>query len=155
MKKAQIAGQKVSVTEEELELQKLIRKAFTLNRLISSHKKDLDDLQSKIVSIAEKRKGLLNSVTMHSGYGSVSVYFRKTFSINPNIEKHSQAFGSMFSKFFDKRITFTATNEFKKFWLGLSDYGFVNSKSLKDVIYDHITITSGKPSVKYKDISQK
>jgi hypothetical protein len=64
------------------------------------------------------------------------------------VEEISQEVGSLFDRFFTKKIDFKTTKELKRFLDGDHAFGTEDPESIKKLIFAHIKKKTTKPNVK-------
>lgn len=148
LKRTQVQGKKYDLPAEEVEIQKLVKKGLSLDAKLKDIQNDLDEVKNELISIAEKRRQGSTTVKLQAVSGSSTITFRETYACDDQVEEISHDLGSMFNRFFTKKIDFKASRDLKKFLDGEQSYGIEDPEPIKKLILAHVTLKATKPNVK-------
>lgn len=148
LKKTQVDGEKYLLPDEEVEVQKLIKKGLTLERRIKTLADELGDIKGRLTEIAEARRGDNTTVKLTGISGESLVTFRESYEAGPDVEDIGQDLGTLFGRFFEKKVKFKTTKELKQFMNGGADFGFEDPDAVRGLIERHVTLKTIKPNVK-------
>ena len=76
------------------------------------------------------------------------ITFRKSFVVSNEIEDIAVPLGPLFARFFDKKIEFKVTADFKKFMESSHALGLADPEAIKEAIRKYVTLKETKPNVK-------
>lgn len=148
LKRTQIQGKKYDLPGEDVKLEKLIQKGITLDAKIRELNSQLDQVKGQVIKIAKNRRGGETTVNLKAVSGAFVVTFRESYEATPKIEEIRQDLGSLFDRFFEKKINFKTTKELKKFLEGEHAHGLKDPEPLKALISTYIRKKETKPNVK-------
>lgn len=148
LKRIQVQGKKYDLPPEEVEIQKMILKGATIDKKIRLLKQELETIKNQLTEIAIKRREGSTTVKLDAVCGSSTVTFRESYTCGGDIEQINQELGSLFERFFIKKIEFKTTKELKQFLDGDHAYGIENPEGLKELILAHVKKKTVKPNVK-------
>ncbi|EFK09858.1 conserved hypothetical protein [delta proteobacterium NaphS2] len=146
-KRTQVQGKKYDLPAEEVEIEKLIRKGLSLSERISALNSQLDQIKSRLTSLARDRRD--GTTTKLKGIsGTASVTFRETLICDDRILEIKQDLGSLFDRFFQKKEGWKATKNLRQFLEGEHAFGLKDPEEIKALIGSHVTQKETKPNVK-------
>ncbi|MFA7185474.1 MAG: hypothetical protein WC082_11295 [Victivallales bacterium] len=148
LKRTQVQGKIYDLPEEEVTLEKLIKRGLVLENKISGLTKQLEELKGQIIAIADKRREGATTVNLKGVSGSSIVTYRESLVCDDRVEEIRQELGSLFDRFFKKAEEFKAQKELKLFLSGANAYGLDDPESLKKLILNHVKQKATKPNVK-------
>lgn len=148
IKKIQVEGKKHFVPAEDAEIEKLLRRGLSLKKKASKIKKEIDATQARLIEIARSRREGTTTVTLEGISTQALVTFRESYVVKNDIENIKVPLGPLFERFFDKKIEYKVTADFKKFMESDHALGIENPGEVKKNIMEHITLKETKPNVK-------
>ncbi len=148
LKRTQIQGKKYDLPAEEVEIQKLVKKGLGLDAKLKTVKNELDAVKNELISIAERRREGTTTVKLQAVTGDSTITFRETYICDDQVEEISQELGSLFDRFFTKKIDFKTSTDLKKFLDGEHAYGIDDPEPMKNLILAHVIKKTTKPNVK-------
>ena len=149
LKRAQIKGRKYDLPHEDIDIEKWIQNGLILSAKLDDLNNLLNNVKTKIIDIAKKRRDGATTVTLKGISGSTTVTFRESYECGENIDEISRDIGSLFDRFFQKKTSFKTTKELKEFLEGNNDHGMKDSDKLKALIFTHVQKKETKPNVKF------
>jgi len=148
LKRTQVEGKKYDLPVEEVNIQKLVKKGLSLDQKIKKLRFDLDTVKSELITIAEGRREGSTTVKLKAVSGSSTITFRESYVCDDKVEEISQDVGSLFDRFFTKKIDFKTTKDLKHFLEDEHAFGIKDPKSIKKLIFAHVKKKTTKPNVK-------
>ncbi|CCK79438.1 hypothetical protein [Desulfobacula toluolica] len=152
LKRTQVQGKKYDLPAEEVEIQKLVKKGLSLDAKLKKIKQELETVKKESISIAERRREGTTTVQLKAVSGSSTITFRETYVCDDQVEEISQEVGSLFDRFFTKKIDFKTSKDLKKFLEGEHAYGLKDPEPVKKLILTHVKKKTTKPNVKIVDM---
>ncbi len=149
LKRAQIQGKKYDLPHEDIDIEKWIQKGMSLSAKLDELNERLNQVKAQVIDIAKKRRDGATTVTIKGISGSTTVTFRESYECSENVGEISRDIGSLFDRFFQKKISFKTTKELKEFLEGNNDHGMDDSDKLKALIFAHVQKKETKPNVKF------
>lgn len=148
LKRTQVQGKKYDLPKEDVEIEKLIQKGIALDIKIKELSSQLEQIKGQVVKIAKSRRDGSTTVNLKAVTGAFVVTFRESYETTPQIEEIRQDLGSLFDRFFEKKINFKTTKELKKFIEGEHAHGLKDPEPFKALINSYISKKETKPNVK-------
>lgn len=148
LKRTQVDGEQYLLPEEEVEVQKLVKKGLTLEGRIKDLSGELAAIKERLTEIAETRRAGSTTVKLTGITGESLVTFRETYEAGPDVEEIGAALGTIFDRFFEKRVTFRTSKELKQFMTGGADFGFTDPEAVRELVGRHVRLKTIKPNVK-------
>lgn len=149
LKKVQIQKKKYALPAEEVQIHKLVTKGLSLNGKLKAIKRELESIKGQLIDIAETRREGSTTVKLQTVSGPHSVItFRESYVCDDAVEEISQEIGSLFDRFFTKKVEFKTSKELKQFLDGVHTYGIENPDTIKKLVFSHVQKKSIKPNVK-------
>ncbi len=148
LKRTQIQGKKYDLPEEEVSIQKLIKKGINLDTRIKALKKDLDTVKNDLIEIATNRREKATTVKLQAVAGISTVTFRDSYVSDDRVMEIEQDLGSLFGRFFTKKVDYKTSKDLKQFLEGEHAYGLDDPEPVKKLILTHVKRKSTKPNVK-------
>ena len=148
LKRTQIHGKKYDLPEEEVNIQKLIKKGLSLDARIKALKKEQDAVKDELIGIATKRREGSTTVKLKAVSGASTVTFRESYVCDDRVMEIEQDIGSLFERFFTKKVDYKTSKALKQFLDGEHAYGLEDPEPIKKLILTHVKKKSTKPNVK-------
>ncbi len=148
LKRVQIQKKKYDLPAEEVKVHKLITRGLSLNGKLKALKQELESIKGQLIAIAETRREGATTVKLKTVSGHSVVTFREGYVCDAGVEEISQDIGSLFDRFFTKKVDFQPSKELKQFLDGAHSYGIENPDTIKDLIFSHVEKKTIKPNVK-------
>jgi hypothetical protein len=148
IKKVQVGGKKHFVPAEDAEIEKLLQRGLTLKEKADDIKKELEAVQDRLIEIAKARREGTTTVTLEGISSQALVTFRESFVVKNEIEDIKVPLGPLFARFFEKKMEFKTTAEFKKFMESGHALGIEDPEAVKKNIMKYVTVKETKPNVK-------
>ena len=148
LKRTQIKGKKYDLPQEDVTLEKLIRKGLNLNDKLSLIKDQLERVNEQITEIAKKRREGNTTVNLKTVSGSSTITFRESYICDDNVEEIKHDLGSLYDRFFTKKPSFKTTKELKGFLEGEHAHGLDDPEPIKTLILSYVNKKETKPNVK-------
>lgn len=131
LKKTQVDGKKYDLPAEEVEIEKLIRKALAMDARIREQKEDLEKIKHRLTAIATQRRDGQTTVKLKAISGESVVTFRESWESSGSPEPLRSDLGSMFDRFFACFPQWKTGNDLKQFMEGGNDFGFPDPAALR------------------------
>jgi len=147
-KQTQVDGKKYALPKEEVKIEKLIRKGLVLELKAKDIMEELEAVKKRITEIARKRRGGATTVNLKGISGSSVITFREGYVSDEHVEEIKRELGSLFERFFIRKIDFKTTKELKAFLDGENNLGLSDPVSIKKLLAHHVTKKETKPNVK-------
>ena len=148
LKRTQVQGKKYDLPAEEIEIQKLIKKGLSLDAKLKDLKRALDIVKNELIAIAESRREGNTTVNLKAISGASIVTFHESYVCDSQVDEIHQEIGSLFDRFFTKKIDFKTSKDLKKFLEGEQTYGIEDPEPIKRLILLHVKKKITKPNVK-------
>jgi hypothetical protein len=148
LKRTQIKGKKYDLPQEDVTLEKLIRKGLNLTDKLSSIKDQLERVKEQITKIAKRRREGNTTVNLKAVSGLSIVTFRESYVCDDGVEEIQHDLGSLYDRFFTKKTSFQTTKELKGFLEGEHVHGLDDPEPIKILILSHVKMKETKPNVK-------
>lgn len=148
LKKTQVDGKKYELPAEEVEIEKLIRRALTLDTRMREHKEELEKIKQTLTKIAESRRDGQTTVKLKAISGESVVTFRESWECPHNPEPLQSELGSMFHRFFACFPQWKTGKDLKQFMEGGNDFGFSDPAALRSRLALYVEKKTVKPKVK-------
>lgn len=149
LKRTQVHGEAYRLPEEEVTVQKLIKKGLTLDRNIRELSGKLEEIKRQLTDIAESRREGKTTVVLDAVSGeSAKVTFRERYEPDDAADELKGELGSLWGRFFEPKTGFKATKDLKQFLEGEHAFGLENPEPIKELIYQHVKKKTTKPNVK-------
>jgi len=100
------------------------------------------------IEIAKARREGTTTVTLEGISSQALVTFRESFVVKNEIEDIKVPLDPLFARFFEKKIEFKTTAEFKKFMESGHALGIEDPEAVKKNIMKYVTVKETKPNVK-------
>lgn len=148
LKKTQVDGKKYELPAEEVEIEKLIRKALAMDARIREQKEELEKVKQSLTEIAIRRRDGQTTVKLKAISGESVVTFRESWECPHNPEPLQRDLGTMFDRFFTLHTEYKTGKELKQFMDGGSDFGFADPAALRSRLALYVEKKTVKPNVK-------
>lgn len=148
IKKVQVGGKKHFVPAEDAEIEKLLQRGLLLKARADLTKKELEDVQDRLIEIAKARREGTTTVTLEGISAQALVTFRESFVVKNEIEDIKVPLGPLFERFFEKKTEYKTTSDFKKFMESGHALGIEEPAEVKKNIMKYVTVKETKPNVK-------
>jgi len=148
LKRTQVQGKKYDLPQEDVKLEKLVKKGLNLNEKVLSYKKQLERVKEQITEIAKRRREGNTTVNLKVVSGLSIVTFRESYVCNDSVEEIKHDLGSLYDRFFTKKTFFQTTKELKGFLEGEHAHGLDDPEPIKTLIFLHVKKKETKPNVK-------
>ena len=146
--KVQVAGHKHFLPVEDAEIEKLVKRGQSIKNKLDATKKELEEVQHRLIEIARARRNGATTVNLEGISGKALITFRESFAVSSEIENIKVPLGPLFERFFEKKTEFQATADFKKFMESGHALGLQDPDKIKDDILKYVTVKETKPNVK-------
>jgi len=148
LKVTQVDGKKYELPAEEVEIEKLIRRALTLDTRMREHKEELEKVKQRLTEIATDRRDGQTTVKLKAISGESVVTFRESWECPNNPEPLRGLLGSMFDRFFAEHREWKTGKDLKQFMEGGNDFGFSEPAALRPRVALYLEKKTVKPNVK-------
>lgn len=150
MKQTQVRGERYTLPEGEIEIEKAIRRALVLERKFQEAKAALSEAKAELTEIANARRDGETTIRLRGISGRAVVTFRETLEPDAETDRIKPALGALWDRFFETRRTFKTKKDLKAFIDGAADMGMdpTEAAALRDKIADHVKRKAIKPNVK-------
>lgn len=148
LKKTQVKGEKHLLPEEEVEVEKLIRKGLRLDQKVREAKAELEAVKARLTEIATERRDGQTTVKLTGVSGQVVTTFRETWEPGDGIEDVSRPLGDLFTRFFKREVKWKAEKDLKAFMAGEQSFGLDDPDGIRDQIRERCKLKIVKPNVK-------
>ncbi|MEZ4529299.1 MAG: hypothetical protein R2941_25600 [Desulfobacterales bacterium] len=148
LKTTQVDGKKYDLPAEEVEIEKLIRKALAMDARIREQKEELEKIKQRLTEIAAQRRDGQTTVKLKAISGQAAVTFRESWECPRNPENLQTELGSMFDRFFAFFPQWKTGKDLKQFMDGGNDFGFPNPAALRTRMSLYVEKKTVKPNVK-------
>ena len=151
MKRTQVDGKQYQLPEEDIEIQKLVKRGLSIDGRIREMKAELDGIKDRLTEIARQRREGRTTVSLNGVSGTGVITFRESWEPSPSISEISGDLGKdLFNRFFTKQESFKTTKDLKEFLEGKHAYGLSDPEEVKGLILKYVTKKETKPNVKLK-----
>lgn len=148
IKRVQVNGKKYFAPAEDVEIEKLIQNGLSVKKELDSLKEDLEKIHNRLIEIARARREGTTTVTLEGISVQSLITFRESYQVKDEIDDIRQSLGVLFERFFEKKIEYKTTADFKKFMESEHALGIINSEKVKATIMKHIFVKETKPNVR-------
>jgi hypothetical protein len=149
LKKVQVDGEKYKLPAEEAEIQKLIKRGLSLDGRIRELSGELEGIKKRLTEIGENRRDGQTTVKLEAvGGAGCKITFRESLETGDGVELLKKDLGDLWGRFFDRKETFKATKELKRFLEGETSYGIDDPDPVKERIWEHVQRKTIKANVK-------
>ncbi len=148
LKVTQVDGKKYELPAEEVEIEKLIRRALTLDTRMREHKEELEKVKQSLTKIAESRRDGQTTVKLKAISGESVVTFRESWECPHNPEPLQRDLGNLFDRFFFLHTEYKTGKDLKQFMEGGNDFGFSDPAGLRSRLALYVEKKTVKPNVK-------
>ena len=148
VKRIQVDGKKHLVLAEDAEIQKLLQRGLSLNGKIKDLEDELGVIQDRIIEIARDRREGTTTVTPDGVTAMATVTFRESYTVKNEIEDIKIPLGPLFERFFEKKVEYKATSDFKKFMESDHAMGVESPEKVKTDILKYVSVKETKPYLK-------
>lgn len=148
LKRTQVHGERYELPEQEIEVEKLIRRGLAVQEKVREHQEDLDAIKQRLVEIATGRRDGRTTVEMKAISGGAKITFRETWEADDHAEDIAQDLGALWDRFFSKKVSFTTSKDLKAFMEERQDYGLPDPEAARALIGRHVRKKTIKPNVK-------
>lgn len=152
LKTTQVDGKKYELTPEEIEIEKLIRKALAMDARIRQQKAELENVKQRLTEIGEGRRDGQTTVNLKGVSGESLITFRESWESTGNPEELRRELGDMFTRFFTRKEEYKTGKDLKQFMEGGSDFGFTDAAKVRELIGQHVAKKTLKPNVKLSPV---
>lgn len=152
LKTTQVDGKKYELTPEEIEIEKLIRKALAMDAKIRQQKAELENIKQRLTEIGEGRRDNQTTVKLKGVSGESVITFRESWESTGNPAELRRELGDMFTRFFIHKEEYRTGKDLKQFMDGGSDFGFADAAEIRNRIAQHVRKKVLKPNVKLSPV---
>lgn len=151
VKKVQVDGKRHLVLAEDAEIEKLLQRGLSLKGKIKDLEGELEVIQDRIIDIARNRREGTTTVTLDSITARAVITFRESYTVKNDIEEIKGPLGPLFERFFEKKVEYKATTDFKKFMESDHALGIKVPEKVKTNILKYVAAKETKPYVKMEE----
>lgn len=151
VKKVQVDGKKHLVMAEDAEIEKLLQRGLSLRGKIKDLEGELEVIQDRIVEIGRDRREGTTTVTLDSITARAVITFRESYTVKNEIEEIKVPLGPLFERFFEKKVEYKATTDFKKFMESDHALGIEAPEKVKADILKFVSVKETKPYLKMEE----
>lgn len=151
VKKVQVDGKKHLVLAEDAEIEKLLQRGLSLKEKIKKLDDELEVIQERIIEIARDRREGTTTVTLDSITARAVITFRESYTVKNEIEEIKVPLGPLFERFFEKKVEYKATTDFKKFMESDHALGIEVPEKVKANILKYVAAKETKPYLKMEE----
>lgn len=149
MKKTQVDGKKYLLPEEEIEIEKLIKRGLSLQAKVKQAQDDLEAVKVRLTEISRGRRAAgATSVKLAGISGGAVVTFRESWEAGGDVEDLGQDLGAMFPRFFEREVRFRTTKELAEFIEGRNGFGFADPDAVRELVERFVKRKTIKPNVR-------
>lgn len=148
VKRIQVEGKKHLVVAEDAEIEKLLQRGLSLKEKIKDLGDELDVIQDRVIKIARNRRKETTTVTLDSITAIAVITFRESYIVKNEIEDIETPLGPLFERFFEKKVEYKATSDFKKFMESDHALGIESPEEIKNNIQKYVSVKETKPYLK-------
>lgn len=147
VKKVQVDGKKHLVLAEDAEIEKLLQRGLSLKEKIKKLDDELEVIQERIIEIArDRREGTTTVITARA-----VITFRESYTVKNEIEEIKVPLGPLFERFFEKKVEYKTTSDFKKFMESDHALGVETPEKVKAAILKYVFVKETKPYLKMEE----
>ncbi|KAB2836188.1 MAG: hypothetical protein F9K48_02500 [Candidatus Brocadia sp.] len=151
VKRIQVEGKKHLVVAEDAEIEKLLQRGLSLKGKIEDLEDVLDVIQDRIIEIAKNRREGTTTVTLDSITARAIITFRESYTVKNEIEEIKVLLGPLFGRFFEEKIEYKVTSDFKKFMESDHALGIEAPAKAKADILKYVSVKETKPYLKMEE----
>lgn len=151
VKKVQVDGKKHLVMAEDAEIEKLLQRGLSLRGKIKDLEGELEVIQDRIIEIGRDRREGTTTVTLDSITARAVITFRESYTVKNEIEEIKVPLGPLFERFFEKKVEYKATTDFKKFMESDHALGIEAPEKVKADILKFVSAKETKPYLKMEE----
>lgn len=151
VKKVQVDGKKHLVLAEDAEIEKLLQRGLSLKEKIKKLDDELEVIQERIIEIARDRREGTTTVTLDSITARAVITFRESYTVKNEIEEIKVPLGPLFERFFEKKVEYKTTSDFKKFMESDHALGVETPEKVKAAILKYVFVKETKPYLKMEE----
>lgn len=151
VKKVQVDGKKHLVLAEDAEIGKLLQRGLSLKGKIKDLEGELEVIQDRIIEIARDRREGTTTVTLDSITARAVITFRESYTVKNEIEEIKVPLGPLFERFFEKKVDYKVTTDFKKFMESDHALGIEAPEKVKAGILKYVSVKETKPYLKMEE----
>lgn len=151
VKKIQVDGKKYLVLAEDAEIEKLLQRGLSLRGKIKDLEGELEVIQDRVIEIARDRREGATTVTLDSITARAVITFRESYTVKNEIEEIKVPLGLLFERFFEKKVEYKVTTNFKKFIESDHALGIEAPEKVKADILKFVSVKETKPYLKMEE----
>lgn len=151
VKKVQVDGKKHLVLAEDAEIEKLLQRGLSLKGKIKELDDELEVIQDRLLEVAKDRREGTTTVTLDGITTRAIVTFRESYAVKNEIEDIKIPLGPLFERFFEKKVEYKATTDFKKFMESDHALGVETPEKVKADILKYVSVKETKPYLKMEE----
>lgn len=151
VKRIQVEGKKHLVVAEDAKIEKLLQRGLSLKGKIKDLEDELGVIQDRIIEIARDRREGTTTVTLDGVTAIATVTFRESYTVKNEIEDIKIPLGPLFERFFEKKVEYKATSDFKKFMESDHALGIESPEKVKADILKYVSVKETKPYLKMEE----
>jgi hypothetical protein len=150
MKQTQVRGERYTLPEGEIEVEKAIRRALALEKKYQEAKAALDEAKAELTEIATARRDGETTIRLDGISGRAVVTYRESLEPDAETDRIKPALGALWERFFEFRPAYKAKKDLKPFMDGAAAMGMdpTEAAALREKIADHVKRKAIKPNVK-------
>ncbi|TVL96026.1 MAG: hypothetical protein CV087_23980 [Candidatus Brocadia sp. WS118] len=112
---------------------------------------ELEVIQDRIIEIARNRREGTTTVTLDSITAIAVITFRESYTVKNEIGEIKVPLGPLFERFFEKKVDYKATTDFKKFMESDHALGIEAPEKVKAAILEYVSVKETKPYLKMEE----
>lgn len=151
VKRIQVEGKKHLVVAEDAEIENLLQRGLSLKGKIKELNDELEGIQDRLLEIARDRREGTTTVTLDGVTAMAIVTFRESYLVKNEIEEIKVPLGPLFKRFFEKKVEYKATADFKKFMESDHALGVETPEKVKADILKYVSVKETKPYLKMEE----
>ncbi|HLA00753.1 MAG TPA: hypothetical protein VJZ24_03840 [Thermodesulfovibrionales bacterium] len=151
IKKVQVGGKKHFMPAEDAEIEKLLQRGLSLKEKVDGIKREMESIQNRLIDIAKVRREGTTTVTLEGVTAHAIVTFRESYVVKNEVEDIKVSLGPLFERFFERKIEYKTTLDFKKFMESGHALGLEDPVEIKKNIMKYVSTKETKPNVKMEE----
>jgi hypothetical protein len=148
LKTTQVQGQRYDLPDEDIRVQKLVKKWATLEGREKKVKAEIEAIKAELSTIAGRRRGDATTVNLKGISGNASITFRESYEVIKDPEPLRPIVGDLFDRFFEEKKEFDIKKDLTAFIKSPESFGLKDAQGIKDKVLTFLKLKKTKPYVK-------
>lgn len=148
LKTTQVHGRRYELPDEDIRIQKLLKKWSTLEGREKKIKTEIEAIKTELTTIAERRRKDATTVNLKGISNDASITFRESYEVVKDPEPLRPLIGDLYDRFFEEKKEFDIKKDLTAFIKSPQSFGLKDPHGVKDKILTFLKLKKTKPYVK-------